>query len=236
MKSPKPSKTVQPFCILLIPFILFVSLTIYAGMPKNNNRINERISEFGASARNRMASYFASASIHYPPKKIILLAIKKERAMEFWAADSGKAPKFVRAYKILGASGKLGPKLMEGDRQVPEGFYKVVLLNPDSKFHVSLRLDYPNAFDKKMGLADGRESLGGDIMIHGSDCSIGCLAMGDTVAEELFTLAADSGVESMEVVISPLDFRKAYDPKELPVSPSWVPPLHDRIKGRMDTF
>ena len=76
-------------------------------------------------------------------------------------------------------SGRLGPKLKEGDRQVPEGLYRVESLNPNSRYHLSLRVNYPNEQDKSYGRLDGRNNLGTDIMIHGKDCSIGCLAMGD---------------------------------------------------------
>ena len=69
-------------------------------------------------------------------------------------------------YPILAASGVLGPKLREGDKQVPEGIYGAEALNPNSKFHLSIRLNYPNTFDRRMAQSDGRTQLGGDIMIH----------------------------------------------------------------------
>ena len=70
-------------------------------------------------------------------------------------------------------------KLKEGDGQVPEGIYHIDSLNPNSMFHLSIRLDYPNSFDKQQGKIDGRKELGSDIMIHGNTCSSGCLAIGD---------------------------------------------------------
>ena len=71
-------------------------------------------------------------------------------------------------YPIRAASGALGPKLREGDRQVPEGVYDIESLNPNSRFHVALRVGYPNAFDRQMAGREGRTALGGDIMIRAS--------------------------------------------------------------------
>jgi len=200
---------------------------------EGSKSVEDRIAEFGAPARERMRPDFKKASVPYPPEKALLLAIKSERKLELWAAGTDGALRHVSGYAILGASGVLGPKLKEGDRQVPEGFYKIELLNPNSRFHVSLRLDYPNEFDRRMGALDGRESLGGDIMIHGSDKSVGCLAMGDAVAEELFTLARDAGIENISIVISPVDFRKPFDEAALPANPSWTAGLYKDLANAL---
>ena len=93
-------------------------------------------------------------------------------------------------YPVLCASGRLGPKRREGDEQVPEGFYTVDRFNPRSLFHLSLGLDYPNAADQR--LTTDPEHPGTDIFIHGNAQSIGCLAMGDAAAEELYLAAWDS--------------------------------------------
>src|SRR5207244_3968581 len=119
----------------------------------------------------------------YPPAELALLAFKQERLLEVYATDKKMGGfKFVQAYPILGASGELGPKLREGDGQVPEGLYAINFLNPNSLYHLSLRVSYPNDFDRAQAKRDGRQKLGGDIMIHGSFASIGCLAMGDEAA------------------------------------------------------
>ena len=75
---------------------------------------------------------------------------------------------------VLGMSGKLGPKLGEGDRQVPEGIHRVESLNPNSLYHLALRVGYPNEEDRKHAAQEGRTNLGSDIMIHGKNSSIGC--------------------------------------------------------------
>lgn len=117
---------------------------------------------------------------------IFLRAFKEEMQVELFVRDetTGHYEKF-RTYKIAASSGILGPKLAEGDGQVPEGFYAVPLakLNPDSRYHLSFDIGYPNALDTALG------RTGSLIMLHGNAVSIGCLAMTDPKIEEIYTLA-----------------------------------------------
>lgn len=142
---------------------------------------------------------------------------------------------FIKSYPILGASGVFGPKLREGDGQVPEGFYGIEYLNPNSSFHLSMKVAYPNADDREQAAKEGRTMLGGDIMIHGNTGSRGCLAMGDPAVEELFVLVARAGVKNVEVLISPVDFRQeaaeGLPKKFTEISfPEWVAALHTRLR------
>jgi murein L,D-transpeptidase YafK len=164
------------------------------------------VDKYGDSARQRMKPYFKQANLTYPPKSIVLLAIKDQAKLELWDT-SKQEPAFVREYPIQALSGVAGPKLREGDRQVPEGIYDIVYLNPNSSYHLSMKLNYPNAFDKKHAKAEGRTEPGTNIFIHGKAVSIGCLAMGDNVAEELFILATDIGYGNIKVAIAPNDPR-----------------------------
>ena len=154
----------------------------------------------------------------YPPARVRLLALKAEKRLEVYAANVGGPWQPLVSYPVLAASGGPGPKLCEGDNQVPEGFYRIALLNPNSLFHVSLRVDYPNAQDREQGRSDGREHLGGDIMIHGGRASIGCIAIGDPAIEEVFTLAARCGLDHLDALLLPHDFRTR------PADPAGVPP------------
>lgn len=194
--------------------------------------VAQRVQYYGPAARSRMRADWERAGVAYPPARVVLLAIKDQRRLEVYAAGATGTCKFTRAYPILGASGVLGPKLREGDGQVPEGIYPIELLNPNSAYHLSLRIGYPNAFDRRMARAEGRSNLGGDIMIHGGRASIGCLAMGDPVAEELFVLAADVGIERVKVIMTPTDFRKAQT-AALPRKPEWVQELYAEIRQEM---
>jgi murein L,D-transpeptidase YafK len=199
--------------------------------------VAQRLEQFGTAAASRLALHFQQAGVAFPPTAITLLAFKDSKRLELYARDPQGAWQQVRAYPIQAASGITGPKLREGDRQVPEGIYAIESLNPNSLFHVSLRLNYPNAFDKQMGLADGREALGSDIMIHGKNKSIGCLAMGDAVAEELFALAAWVGKENVRVVIAPTDFRQTAA-ASVPVAPlpAWTEGLYATIRTELAQY
>lgn len=195
--------------------------------------VAQRLEQFGTATASRLAPHFQQANVAFPPTAITLLAFKDSKRLELYARDPQGAWAFVRDYPIQAASGVLGPKLREGDKQVPEGVYAIESLNPNSLFHVSLRLNYPNAFDREWGLADGREALGSDIMIHGKAKSIGCLAMGDETAEELFVLAAWVGKENVRVVIAPTDFRQAADTVPVVNLPTWTNGLYQTLRTEL---
>lgn len=209
-------------------------VTVPPPLPKAS--IPDRIAQYGAAARARLAPHFAAAGVPYPPAHFLLLGLKQERVLELYAAGPGAPLTFIRAYPILGASGGPGPKLREGDRQVPEGVYRIVYLNPNSISHLSLALSYPNAFDRVHGESDGRPraTLGGDIMIHGGSGSIGCLAVGDEAAEDLFILAADSDWERAVVVVVPTDFRRSAPPPIPPDAPDWLPRLYAWLRTELE--
>lgn len=204
-----------------------------APLPKPT--IADRVVQYGPAARARLLPYFAAAAVPYPPARFLLLGLKQERELQVYAAGPGQALAFIRGYPVFGASGGLGPKLREGDRQVPEGVYRIVYLNPNSRAHLSLALSYPNAFDRMQADAEGREPamLGGDIMIHGGRGSIGCLAVGDPAAEDLFVLAADSDWERARVVVSPVDFRRGALPEDYAPGTEWVDPLYGWLRGEV---
>ncbi len=166
--------------------------------------VSQAIAEFGPAAKRQFASICRKNNIHWPPKRIYLLAFKKEKQLEVWAGARTGAYVFLAEYPILGISGRQGPKLKEGDRQVPEGFYRISALNPNSRYHLSLGVDYPNAEDIKFSTIP-RDQIGGDIYVHGSNVSIGCLAMGDDAIEEIFCLVA--WAKERKIIISPADLR-----------------------------
>ena len=132
-------------------------------------------------------------------------------------------------YKMTAFSGKLGPKLKEGDRQIPEGIYCVEYMNPNSSYHLSFKVSYPNDFDKAMAAKEGRTNLGGDIMIHGSNATIGCVPIGDEGIEDVFYLVAKVGFKNVEIVIAPYDMRKGRRPELEQSSLAWYPRLCDDI-------
>lgn len=197
--------------------------------------IADRMARFGEPVRLRLARDFQAAEAAWPPGRVDLLAFKLEKRLDVYIPGKQAKPVFLKSYPVLAASGKLGPKLREGDMQVPEGIYRVEYLNPNSRFHLSMKLDYPNADDRKQARADGRTRLGGDIMIHGNRVSIGCLAVGDPAAEELFVLAALAGVDRVRVLVAPVDFRQREIPPDLSL-PSWTDGLYKRLAQELKHY
>ena len=195
--------------------------------------VAERLQQYGAAARATLKPHFAQAGVAYPPQRLTLVGLKSERVLQIYAADSTGAWKFIRAYPLLGASGDLGPKLREGDRQVPEGIYPIALLNPNSRHEISMQIGYPNDFDREQAAREGRTDLGGDIMIHGGHTSIGCLAIGDEASVELFVLTADTGLSNATVILSPVDFRNGSTVAETNPLPVWTTNLYLQIKSRL---
>ena len=132
---------------------------------------------------------------------VMLRLFKLESQLELWVEKDGRFVRFA-TYPICLWSGRLGPKLNEGDRQAPEGFYTIAAeqLNPNSRWHRAFNLGYPNEFDK----AKGRD--GSFIMVHGGCSSVGCYAMTDAVVDELWrfvTAALDAGEERVPVHVFP---------------------------------
>ncbi|MEO0044321.1 MAG: hypothetical protein RL329_3769 [Bacteroidota bacterium] len=152
-------------------------------------------------------NYLKQIGLNEPPERFTLIALKAEKQLELWFEKGNKAY-WVQSYPILAASGVSGPKLREGDRQVPEGFYKMVWLNPNSDYHLSLKVDYPNDFDQKKAQQEGRTQLGGEIFVHGKAVSIGCVAIGDASIEELFYMTSKIGIQNSVFLGVPHDFRK----------------------------
>lgn len=163
--------------------------SVPASLPDSTDRVADARARFGQKVRED----FQTAGLAYPPRAIFLRAFKREGQLELWAqpGDGGKATpfRFVRSFAVLRASGRLGPKRREGDGQVPEGFYTIARFNPRSLFHLSLGLDYPNASDRLR--AANPQRPGGDIFIHGGAESIGCLALGDEAAAQLYLVALE---------------------------------------------
>jgi hypothetical protein len=192
------------------------------------------IAKYGPAARERLMPHFRRAGVPYTPKEIALLVFKRERRLVLWARSDGDW-RFVRDYPVRAASGHAGPKLREGDYQVPEGVYRIEHLNPNSTYHLSMKVSYPNDFDRRMAKSDGRTRLGGDIFIHGKALSIGCVAIGDPAIEEIFTLAAQTGTSRVRVIIAPNDLRVARAISH-PEAPRWTASLYRTVAAALASF
>lgn len=190
--------------------------------------VDEVISKYGEEARLKLQPMFELKGITYPPKKLALVAFKDSNQLEVWASNKNNDYSHVMTYPVLAASGELGPKLREGDKQVPEGIYRITGFNPNSSYHLSMKLNYPNKFDLSKAKKEHRTEPGTNIFIHGKASSIGCLAMGDAAIEELFTLVHDSGKSHTRVIISPTNpsTNKLVVPKGAPL---WTNELYEDI-------
>ena len=136
-----------------------------------------------------VAALFKAAGVAWPPEQMYLRAFKHERKLEVWAGPNTGPLVKVKTYPFCAASGELGPKRQQGDLQVPEGFYTLDLFNPYSNFHLSMRVSYPNAADKRHKTA---ADPGGEIFVHGNCVSIGCIAIQDEPIEELYLMVLDT--------------------------------------------
>jgi murein L,D-transpeptidase YafK len=135
---------------------------------------------------------------------IFIRVFKKEMRLEVWArSDKQNAYLLLHNYEVCAFSGNLGPKRTGGDGQVPEGFYTIDRFNPFSNFYLSLGVSYPNQSDRILGT---KGNLGGDIFIHGSCVTIGCMPLTDDKIKELYILALEAraaGQSSIPVHIFP---------------------------------
>ncbi|MDQ6939633.1 MAG: L,D-transpeptidase family protein [Verrucomicrobiota bacterium] len=195
--------------------------------------IEDRLTEYGPAVQQRLEARFLAAGLSYPPQHLVFIGIKKDRVLQVYASNTENEFRFVCTYPILAASGTLGPKLREGDLQVPEGIYRVRELNPNSFYHLSIWIDYPNEFDLARAAEENRTEPGSEIMIHGSEHSRGCLAMGDEVSEDLFVLTALAGIENTTIILTPIDFRKD-SLGEIPEgAPAWTRNIYEQLKAEL---
>jgi murein L,D-transpeptidase YafK len=138
-----------------------------------------------------------------PRESPILVRIFKEEAeLEVWKQDAEGRFQKLKTYPICRWSGELGPKIKEGDRQAPEGFYNITpgQMNPNSNYYLAFNLGFPNAFDR------ANDRTGAFLMVHGDCSSAGCYAMTDEQIQEIYALGRDSflgGQKSFQVQAYP---------------------------------
>jgi len=157
--------------------------------------------------QDTLKKQFEAKKLTWPAKYIYIRSFKYDSQMEVWVKNDLKEPfQLFKTYKICALAGTLGPKRMAGDFQVPEGFYYVNEFNPKSDYDLALGINYPNVSDRLLS-----DSLrpGGDIYIHGSCVTVGCIPMTDAQIEELYILAAyakDAGEDFIPVHIFPIRY------------------------------
>jgi murein L,D-transpeptidase YafK len=203
--------TMKAFLAILI---LFVSIGARSQNSASNFTFIEyqksfpRISEALKRKEDTLMKQFQEKKLQWPAKYVYLRSFKYDSQLEVWIkSDKNEKFKLFKTYKVCALAGSLGPKRMQGDYQVPEGFYYINEFNPKSTYHLSLGLNYPNISDRILG-----DSLqpGGDIYIHGKCVTTGCIPIMDQQIEELYILAAHAktqGQDFIPVHIFPIDFK-----------------------------
>lgn len=194
------------------PFFILFFLTLKA-QPQQRDFLKyqmsfQKISDAFANQEDSLKSQFEAKGLVWPAKYLYIRSFKYDSQLEVWVKNA-KAEKYklFKTYKICALAGNLGPKRFEGDFQVPEGFYHINEFRPNSKFHMALGVNYPNASDR---ILSDSVRPGGDIYIHGSCMTVGCIPITDEPVEELYVLAAlthDAGEDFIPIHVFPVKFK-----------------------------
>lgn len=197
---------------LIVTIVLIISL--YSLSAQNSvpsfidfQKTLPRPSEAMKRKEDTLQRQFAVRGLKWPAKYLYIRSFKYDSQLEVWVKNDRKEQfQLFKTYKVCALAGTLGPKRMEGDYQVPEGFYYINEFNPKSNYHLSLGLNYPNPSDKV--LSDAFKP-GGDIYIHGSCVTVGCIPVTDAQIEEIYILAAharNAGQDFIPVHIYPIRY------------------------------
>lgn len=149
-------------------------------LPRPSNALQKK--------EDTLQKQFEAKGLTWPARYVYIRSFKFDGQLEVWVKNERKEPfRLFKTYKVCAMAGTLGPKRMQGDYQVPEGFYYINEFNPNSNYHLSLGLNYPNESDKILS-----DSLrpGGDIYIHGSCVTVGCIPLTDEFIDEVYIIAA----------------------------------------------
>ncbi|MBX2931103.1 MAG: hypothetical protein KF781_04025 [Chitinophagaceae bacterium] len=175
-----------------------------------------RVNKALKAKEDTLKKQFQAANLQWPPKQLYIRSFKYDSQLEIWVRNSNKEKyTLFKTYKVCALSGNLGPKRMQGDYQVPEGFYYINNFNPKSEYHMSLGINYPNASD--LLLSDSARP-GSDIFIHGSCTTVGCIPVMDKPMEEIYILssyAKHNGDDFIPVHIFPVRYNVAKSVEKL---------------------
>ncbi|CAN5748519.1 hypothetical protein BH10BAC3_BH10BAC3_40950 [soil metagenome] len=167
------------------------------------------VSDAFANKEDSLKAQFEAKGLVWPAKYVYIRSFKYDSQLEVWVKDKKQNPyKLFKTYKVCALAGNLGPKRFEGDFQVPEGFYYFNEFKPRSNYHLALGINYPNASDRM--LSDSIRP-GGDVYVHGSCVTVGCIPLTDAPIEELYVLAANTrnaGQDFIPVHVFPVKFKK----------------------------
>lgn len=171
-------------------FLFSISPLITRGQNSfvDEQKSNFKIANLFNSKEEVLQKEFEAKGLQWPANFVYIRSFKYDSQLEVWVKNTSKEKyKLFKTYKVCMQSGTMGPKRLQGDYQVPEGFYYINEFNPHSAYHLSLGLNYPNASDRILS-----DSLrpGGAIYIHGSCVSVGCIPVTDDEIEELYIISS----------------------------------------------
>ncbi len=196
-------KIIAPLFVLIAVAFTGTAQTSYLNLVQSSAKTTGLFNKVEDSLRKQ----FEAKKLQWPPQEVYIRSFKYDRLLEVWVKSESKgAFKLFKSYKICMQSGTIGPKRMEGDFQMPEGFYYINEFKPNSNFHLSLGLNYPNASDKI--LSDSYHP-GNSIYIHGKCLSVGCIAIDNLPIEEVYLMtsyARDAGQEFIPVHVYPVKY------------------------------
>jgi len=166
-----------------------------------------RASEAMKKREDTLQKQFKLKKLKWPANYLYIRSFKYDSQLEIWVKDKIQDTfQLFKTYKVCALAGTLGPKRIEGDYQVPEGFYYINEFNPKSSYHLSLGINYPNSSDR---ILSDLQRPGGDIYIHGSCVTVGCIPVTDPQIEEIYILSAhakNQGQDFIPVHIFPIRF------------------------------
>ncbi len=235
-------------CYMRMKYLLTVLLTLIllgveAQMDYSFINYQRTLPRPGDALRRKedtLRKQFAAKDLTWPAKYLYIRSFKYDGQLEVWAKNDRKEPfKLFKTYKVCALAGSLGPKRIEGDYQVPEGFYYINELNPRSTYHLSLGLNYPNASDR---ILSDSVRPGGDIYIHGSCVTVGCIPVRDDQIEELYILAAhakNAGQDFIPVHIFPIRYNNKKSVEylaQLTKNDNQLKVFADRLESAYDHF
>lgn len=203
----------------LLVFIFSIAATPYIDL-KNHQLGYKRVQEAYKEKEATIKAQLLGKGITAEGYDLYLRAFKHEGVLEAWIKPQGaNAYQLFKSYDICEVSGTLGPKTQQGDFQTPEGFYYIDRFNPQSNFYLSLGINYPNRADR---IRSNASNLGGDIFIHGSCETVGCLPMNDDQIKEIYVLsveAKNNGQHQIPVHIFPYKINEKIYSDEIFESP-----------------
>ena len=210
------TNTFTPMKCLFSIFVFVLAQNVVFAQPSfiDYQRTYPTVATALESKEDTLRNQFARAGLQWPAKQLYIRSFKYDSQMEVWVRSSNDSQfKLFKTYKVCAMAGAIGPKRLEGDYQVPEGFYYINEFNPKSIYHLSLGINYPNASDRV--LSDSIKP-GGDIYIHGNCVTVGCIPLQNDQIEELYILAAmakTQGQDFISVHIFPIRYnnRKSFE-------------------------